>query len=86
MFNFTCEQLDYYANQVKDALFVELLQCGVLTNEQSAELGRTKIVVNKKRNFISQLIRKLNKEENNKLSIMIATIRDIDKEVEELLK
>lgn len=82
MFNWTVEDLDFYANQVKDVLLTELQADGIISSEKAAELCRTRVVINKKFSKISQLFRRLKRKSDNEYAIIVATIKDTHKDEE----
>lgn len=71
---FVTEELENFCNQVKDVLLHDLAKSGIIPHDQVEELGRTKMVVIKKRSKISQSFRKI-VGKDDATCILIGTIK-----------
>lgn len=85
IYQYTIEDLNDYANQVKDVVLTNLLESKVITAEQHKTLSKTKIISNIRLSKISMFFKRLIKNsEVNGLRVIVSTAEYLKDEFEEL--
>lgn len=85
IFNLSVEELNEYANQVKDAILQDLNYDGLISDKKFKELSKTKIITNVKLNMISAFFKRLIKKAPSvgDLRIVVCTAKMLKDEFEE---